>query len=109
MLQVILPRLGSFDYFYYLHNPHPPPPPNLLQSGQPFKYSIMDICEQLKEEFRFLHTQYHSLKLECEKLASEKIEIQRHYVMVREKQPLSAAFVLNAAQLQKLKEFWAGN
>jgi hypothetical protein len=23
-----------------------------------------------------------SLKLECEKLASEKIEIQRHYVMV---------------------------
>lgn len=24
----------------------------------------------------------HSLKLECEKLASEKIEIQRHYVMV---------------------------
>lgn len=25
-----------------------------------------------------------SLKLECEKLASEKIEIQRHYVMVRE-------------------------
>jgi len=28
----------------------------------------------------------HSLKLECEKLASEKIEIQRHYVMVsREK------------------------
>ena len=24
----------------------------------------------------------YSLKLECEKLASEKIEIQRHYVMV---------------------------
>ena len=24
-----------------------------------------------------------SLKLDCEKLASEKIEIQRHYVMVR--------------------------
>jgi hypothetical protein len=24
-----------------------------------------------------------SLKMECEKLASEKIEIQRHYVMVR--------------------------
>lgn len=36
-----------------------------------------------------LHTRYcnvfslcSSLKLECEKLASEKIEIQRHYVMV---------------------------
>lgn len=26
-----------------------------------------------------------SLKLECEKLASEKIEIQRHYVMVSNK------------------------
>ena len=26
-----------------------------------------------------------SLKLECEKLASEKVEIQRHYVMVRTK------------------------
>lgn len=28
---------------------------------------------------------FYSLKLECEKLASEKIEIQRHYVMVRTK------------------------
>ena len=27
---------------------------------------------------------FSSLKLECEKLASEKVEIQRHYVMVRE-------------------------
>lgn len=25
---------------------------------------------------------FHSLKLECEKLASEKTEMQRHYVMV---------------------------
>ena len=28
----------------------------------------------------------HSLKLECEKLASEKTEMQRHYVMVSELQ-----------------------
>uniref|UniRef100_A0A8C2KS89 TLE family member 2, transcriptional corepressor a n=1 Tax=Cyprinus carpio TaxID=7962 RepID=A0A8C2KS89_CYPCA len=35
-------------------------------------------------EFQFLQTQYHSLKLECEKLASEKTEIQRHYVMYYE-------------------------
>ncbi len=27
-----------------------------------------------------------SLKLECEKLANEKVEIQRHYVMVRKKE-----------------------
>ena len=30
----------------------------------------------------FWKCHYFSLKLECEKLASEKIEIQRHYVMV---------------------------
>uniref|UniRef100_A0A3P8UDS2 TLE family member 2, transcriptional corepressor a n=1 Tax=Amphiprion percula TaxID=161767 RepID=A0A3P8UDS2_AMPPE len=38
----------------------------------------------IKEEFQFLQTQYHSLKLECEKLATEKTEIQRHYVMYYE-------------------------
>lgn len=31
----------------------------------------------------FPHSLYCSLKLECEKLATEKTEIQRHYVMVR--------------------------
>ncbi|NXU76858.1 TLE1 protein, partial [Oreotrochilus melanogaster] len=38
----------------------------------------------IKEEFQFLQAQYHSLKLECEKLASEKTEMQRHYVMYYE-------------------------
>ncbi|XP_044514604.1 TLE family member 5-like [Gracilinanus agilis] len=38
----------------------------------------------MKEEFQFLQAQYHSLKLECEKLASEKTEMQRHYVMYYE-------------------------
>lgn len=33
---------------------------------------------------------YFSLKLECEKLASEKIEIQRHYVMVSIGEPICA-------------------
>lgn len=32
----------------------------------------------------FVYFFFCSLKLECEKLASEKIEIQRHYVMVSE-------------------------
>lgn len=31
-----------------------------------------------------MQAQYHSLKLECEKLASEKTEMQRHYVMYYE-------------------------
>merc|ERR1719282_1180229 len=38
----------------------------------------------LKEEFSFLQAQYNSLKLECEKLAQEKTEIQRQYIMYYE-------------------------
>ncbi|XP_060524762.1 transducin-like enhancer protein 4 [Cylas formicarius] len=59
---------------------HPGPP----QPGQPFKFTVGESCDRIKEEFNFLQAQYHSLKLECEKLASEKIEIQRHYVMYYE-------------------------
>ncbi|XP_060088709.1 transducin-like enhancer protein 2 isoform X1 [Heteronotia binoei] len=55
-----------------------------LPSGQPFKFSVLEICDRIKEEFHFLQAQYHSLKLECEKLASEKTEMQRHYVMYYE-------------------------
>ncbi|NXO02388.1 TLE2 protein, partial [Rhinopomastus cyanomelas] len=41
-------------------------------------------CDRIKEEFQLLQAQYHSLKLECEKLVSEKTEMQRHYVMYYE-------------------------
>uniref|UniRef100_A0A669B250 Transducin-like enhancer protein 4 n=1 Tax=Oreochromis niloticus TaxID=8128 RepID=A0A669B250_ORENI len=54
------------------------------QPGQPFKFTVTESCDRIKEEFQFLQAQYHSLKLECEKLASEKTEMQRHYVMVRQ-------------------------
>nr|XP_036874003.1 transducin-like enhancer protein 2 isoform X2 [Manis javanica] len=64
----------------YPQGRHPTP----LQSGQPFKFSILEICDRIKEEFQFLQAQYHSLKLECEKLVSEKTEMQRHYVMYYE-------------------------
>lgn len=60
---------------------HPGPPP---QPGQPFKFTITESCDRIKEEFNFLQAQYHSLKLELEKLASEKTEMQRHYVMYYE-------------------------
>ncbi|KAK2086998.1 hypothetical protein P7K49_032905 [Saguinus oedipus] len=111
----------------YPQGRHPTP----LQSGQPFKFSILEICDRIKEEFQFLQAQYHSSpgrrgggrgkglqveaqvqgfgdtregagrdrdgaphfgsrphtaharRLECEKLASEKTEMQRHYVMAR--------------------------
>ncbi|XP_077270398.1 protein groucho-like isoform X3 [Temnothorax americanus] len=59
---------------------HPGPP----QPNQPFKFTIAESCDRIKEEFNFLQAQYHSLKLDCEKLANDKIEIQRHYVMYYE-------------------------
>nr|XP_061804143.1 transducin-like enhancer protein 4 isoform X9 [Nerophis lumbriciformis] len=59
---------------------HPVPP----QPGQPFKFTVSESCDRIKEEFQFLQAQYHSLKMECEKLASEKTEMQRHYVMYYE-------------------------
>uniref|UniRef100_A0A8C0WR35 Groucho/TLE N-terminal Q-rich domain-containing protein n=1 Tax=Castor canadensis TaxID=51338 RepID=A0A8C0WR35_CASCN len=54
------------------------------QPAPPFKFTISESCDWIKEEFQFLQAQYHSLKLECEKLASEKTEMQRHYVMYYE-------------------------
>ncbi|XP_026666512.1 transducin-like enhancer protein 4 isoform X4 [Ceratina calcarata] len=59
---------------------HPGPP----QSGQQIKLTVGESCDRIKDEFSFLQNQCHALKLECEKLATEKIEIQRHYVMYYE-------------------------
>ncbi|XP_034230161.1 protein groucho-like isoform X2 [Thrips palmi] len=53
------------------------------QPGQ-LKFTVADTCERIKEEFNFLQQQYHQLKMECEKLAGEKTEVQRHYVMYYE-------------------------
>uniref|UniRef100_UPI00358E4127 transducin-like enhancer protein 3 isoform X6 n=1 Tax=Myxine glutinosa TaxID=7769 RepID=UPI00358E4127 len=64
----------------YPQGRHPAP----HQPGQPFKFTVTESCDRIKEEFQFLQAQYHSLKLECEKLASEKTEMQRHYVMYYE-------------------------
>ncbi|XP_013389373.1 transducin-like enhancer protein 4 isoform X3 [Lingula anatina] len=61
-------------------NRHPAP----HQPGQPFKFTVAESCDRIKEEFSFLQAQYHSLKMECEKLAQEKTEMQRHYVMYYE-------------------------
>ncbi|KOC69546.1 Transducin-like enhancer protein 4, partial [Habropoda laboriosa] len=54
------------------------------QPGQQIKFTVGESCDRIKEEFNFLQNQCHALKLECEKLATEKIEIQRHYVMYYE-------------------------
>ncbi|KAL7854567.1 hypothetical protein SRHO_G00167570 [Serrasalmus rhombeus] len=50
-------------------------------SSQQLKFTTSDSCDRIKDEFQFLQAQYHSLKLECDKLASEKSEMQRHYIM----------------------------
>lgn len=78
-----------------LGGPHGPPPgPNPeklgMTNGGPggpggLKMgNISETCERIKEEFNFIQNQYHSLKLECEKLAQDKTEMQRHYVMYYE-------------------------
>ncbi|XP_039271860.2 transducin-like enhancer protein 4 isoform X1 [Styela clava] len=51
---------------------------------QQFKNSVPEFCDRIKDDFAFLQAQNHSLKLECEKLANEKTEMQRHYVMYYE-------------------------
>ncbi|ETE64321.1 hypothetical protein L345_09911, partial [Ophiophagus hannah] len=52
------------------------------QPGQPgFKFTVAESCDRIKDEFQFLQAQYHSLKVEYDKLANEKTEMQRHYVM----------------------------
>jgi len=58
-----------------------------LSNGGPggsLKLGITETCERIKEEFNFIQNQYHSLKMDCEKLAQEKTEMQRHYVMYYE-------------------------
>uniref|UniRef100_A0A6I8PKV9 Groucho/TLE N-terminal Q-rich domain-containing protein n=1 Tax=Ornithorhynchus anatinus TaxID=9258 RepID=A0A6I8PKV9_ORNAN len=50
-------------------------------TSQSLKLTYPETLDRIKEEFQFLQNQYHSLKLECEKLVTEKTEIQRHYVM----------------------------
>ncbi|KAH9392896.1 Transducin-like enhancer protein 3-B [Tyrophagus putrescentiae] len=55
------------------------------QPGQaPFKFTIAESLETIKDQYNFLQAQIHSLKMELEKLASEKTDMQRHYVMYYE-------------------------
>uniref|UniRef100_A0A672ZZK0 Groucho/TLE N-terminal Q-rich domain-containing protein n=1 Tax=Sphaeramia orbicularis TaxID=375764 RepID=A0A672ZZK0_9TELE len=69
----------GFTYFYPLFCRYTKTHP-----GQSFKFTVLETLDRIKEEFQFLQAQYHSLKLECEKLASEKTEMQRHYIMYYE-------------------------
>uniref|UniRef100_H2YZ64 Groucho/TLE N-terminal Q-rich domain-containing protein n=1 Tax=Ciona savignyi TaxID=51511 RepID=H2YZ64_CIOSA len=53
-------------------------------SAQPYKTSISEFCDRIKDDFSYLQAHNHSLKMECEKLATEKTETQRQYVMYYE-------------------------
>ncbi|KAF0043059.1 hypothetical protein F2P81_004396 [Scophthalmus maximus] len=71
----------------YPQGRHPAP----HQPGQPgFKFTVAESCDRIKDEFQFLQAQYHSLKVEYDKLANEKTEMQRHYVMTEIAKRLNA-------------------
>lgn len=55
------------------------------QPSQPYpKFSVTESCDRIKEEFNYLQAQTHSLKVEIDKLASDKTDMQRAYVMYYE-------------------------
>ncbi|KAK0086871.1 hypothetical protein PV325_002357 [Microctonus aethiopoides] len=49
---------------------HPGPP----QPGQPFKFTVIDSCDRIKEEFNFLQAQYHKALL-CGNISTCDIEL----------------------------------
>ncbi|XP_021968330.1 protein groucho isoform X1 [Folsomia candida] len=63
---------------------HGPPAGAPPAGSGPVKFTIAETLERIKDEFNFLQSQYHGIKLECEKISSEKTEMQRHYVMYYE-------------------------
>ncbi|TNN44182.1 Protein groucho-2 [Liparis tanakae] len=80
----------------YPQGRHPAP----HQPGQPgFKFTVAESCDRIKDEFQFLQAQYHSLKVEYDKLANEKTEMQRHYVMVPQPGGFAEAMLAFALEL----------
>lgn len=56
--------------------------PSNVAGGAGAAANTIELCERIKEEYQFLNAQNQQLKMEIEKLAQEKSEMQRHYVMV---------------------------
>jgi len=48
----------NFHPFKWLTTP-PSPYPQGPQPGQPFKFTVSESCDRMKEEFNFLQAQYH--------------------------------------------------
>ncbi|KAF8563514.1 hypothetical protein P879_07973 [Paragonimus westermani] len=59
--------------------PSAPPGP-----GTSYKFTVVETCDRIKEEFNYIQQQNHSLHLEREKLISERSDMQRICVMYYE-------------------------
>ncbi|KAG5446521.1 Transducin-like enhancer protein 1 [Clonorchis sinensis] len=59
----------------------PPAPPG---PGPSYKFTVLETCDRIKEEFNYLQQQNHSLHIEREKLVSERTDMQRICVMYYE-------------------------
>ncbi|KAF6778138.1 hypothetical protein AHF37_02432 [Paragonimus kellicotti] len=46
-------------------------------SGTSYKFTVVETCDRIKEEFNYIQQQNHSLHLEREKLISERSDMQR--------------------------------
>lgn len=66
------------------NNPQPPPPnPGGQFSGGPMAV-INESCDRIKKEFDALQAANHSLRMEIEKLHSEKSDVHKHFIMYYE-------------------------
>lgn len=64
------------------NNPQPPPPAQTQFTG-PMSV-INESCDRIKKEFDALQAANHSLRMEVEKLHSEKADVHKHFIMYYE-------------------------
>ncbi|VDO05112.1 unnamed protein product [Rodentolepis nana] len=62
--------------------PNRPPVPS--GPGQPYKFTVLETCDRIKEEFNYVQQQCHQLQSEREKLVSERVDMQRICVVYYE-------------------------
>ncbi|TGZ50803.1 hypothetical protein DBV15_01789 [Temnothorax longispinosus] len=52
-MRTVTEQFEQFEMYSKIITPGPPQP------GQPFKFSVGESCDRIKEEFNFLQAQYH--------------------------------------------------
>ena len=53
-------------------------------TGGGYEFSVNDVCDRLEKEFTHMQGERAQLRIECEKLAAEKNEVQRQYCLYYE-------------------------